>query len=76
VRATHRRLRGRLAAYHAGEITFAELDATIQGWIAHVAHADSWGLRRHILETLVVCPERHRHGGAARRKALKIRGRR
>src|SRR5436305_11134488 len=40
VRSTHRRLRARLAAYHAAEITFAELDTSIQGWIAHVGHAD------------------------------------
>ncbi|MBL8666323.1 MAG: hypothetical protein JNM48_02540 [Rhodospirillales bacterium] len=66
VRATHRRLRERLAAYHTGEITFAELDAAIHGWIAHVAHADSWGLRRHVLETLVMCPERHRRALAER----------
>jgi hypothetical protein len=26
VRSAHRRLRARLAAYHAGEISFAELD--------------------------------------------------
>ncbi len=45
VRHAHRRLRSRLAAYHAGEISFAELDASIQGWINHVGHADSWGLR-------------------------------
>jgi hypothetical protein len=66
VRHAHRRLRDRLAAYHAGEITFAELDAAIQGWIAHVAHADSWGLRRYVLETLVMCPERHRRALAKR----------
>jgi hypothetical protein len=50
----------RLAAYHAGEISFAELDASIQGWIAHVGHADSWGLRRHLLDTLVIRPAEHR----------------
>ena len=33
VRNAHRRLRERLAAYHAGQISFAELDASIQGWI-------------------------------------------
>ncbi|QLH38271.1 MAG: hypothetical protein HWD60_03885 [Defluviicoccus sp.] len=43
VRSAHGRLRARFAAYHAGEISFAELDAAIQGWIAHVAHADRWG---------------------------------
>ena len=58
MRSAHRRLRARLAAYHAGEISYAELDASIQGWINHVRHADSWGLRRHVLETLVDPPRR------------------
>ena len=35
--------------YRAGQITFAELDASGQGWIAHVDFGDTWGLRRHIL---------------------------
>ncbi|SUS07322.1 hypothetical protein DF3PB_4120001 [uncultured Defluviicoccus sp.] len=43
--SAHRRLRVRLAAYHAGEISAGELEASIQGWINHVRHADSWGLR-------------------------------
>ena len=59
-------MRARLAAYHAGEISFAELDASIQGWIAHVGHADSWGLRRHVLDTLVIRPTEHRRAVAAR----------
>ena len=66
VRSAHRRLRARLAAYHAGEISFAELDASIQGWIAHVGHADSWGLRRHVLDSLVIRPGAHRRAVAAR----------
>jgi retron-type reverse transcriptase len=65
VHPAHRRLRARLAAYHAGAISFAELDASIQGWINHVRHADSWGLRRHILETLVIRPADHRRAVAA-----------
>jgi hypothetical protein len=32
-----------------GKITFAELDASVQGWINHVRYADTWGLRRVIL---------------------------
>ena len=56
VRSAHRRQRSRLAAYHAGKISFAELDASIQGWINHVRYADSWGLRRHVLETLPSAP--------------------
>jgi hypothetical protein len=42
------------------------LDAAIQGWIAHVAHADSWGLRHHVLKTLVMRPAEHRRAVAAR----------
>ncbi len=66
VRHAHRRLRSRLAAYHAGEISFAELDASIQGWINHVGHADSWGLRGHILESLPIRPAEHRRAKTAR----------
>jgi hypothetical protein len=68
VRNAHRRLRSRLAAYHEGEISYAELDASIQGWINHVGHADSWGLRRHVLETLVIRPAEHRRAVAARQE--------
>jgi RNA-directed DNA polymerase len=64
VRSGHRRLRAR-RRYHAGAISYAELDASIQGWINHVRHADSWGLRRHILETLLIRPAEHRRVIAA-----------
>jgi hypothetical protein len=66
VRNTHRRLRARVAAYHAGDISFAELDAGIRGWIAHVGHADSWGLRQRVLDSLVIRPAEHRRALAAR----------
>ena len=41
-----RRWRGELAR---GEIDFQKLDERVQGWIAHVAHGDTWGLRRSLL---------------------------
>lgn len=40
-----------LDLYAAGDISFAELDASVQGWIAHVDFGDTWGLRRHIFST-------------------------
>lgn len=43
-----RRLERNLDAYQAGRISFAELDASVQGWINHVRYADSWELRRHV----------------------------
>lgn len=44
-----RRLRSRYQQWQAGEISFAEFDASVQGWINHVRYADSWGLRKKIL---------------------------
>jgi RNA-directed DNA polymerase len=43
-----RRLHNNIQAYRAGHITFAELDASVQGWINHVRYADTWGLREQI----------------------------
>ncbi len=62
VHPTHRRLKSRnvvrftrrfehnIDLYEQGKITFAELDASVQGWINHVRYADTWGLRRHIFD--------------------------
>jgi len=66
VRNAHRRLRARVTAYHAGDIGLAELDAGIRGWIAHVSHADSWGLRERVLESLAIRPAEQRRALAAR----------
>ena len=46
-----RRLRRNLDAYQGARISFAELDASVQGWINHVRFADSWGLREHVFAT-------------------------
>jgi len=51
-----RRLARNLDLYLAGALSFAELDASVQGWIAHVRYADSWGLRRHIFDTHPIVP--------------------
>lgn len=62
---THRRLKSRKAvaatrrltdqfdAWRCGRISFAEFDASVQGWINHVRYADTWGLREHLLGRLV-----------------------
>jgi len=43
-----RRLTHLLDLYRSGQITFAELDASVKGWINHVRYADTWGLREHL----------------------------
>jgi len=47
-----RRLSARIDEYLAERITFAELDASVQGWVNHVRYADTWGLRKHIFGTI------------------------
>ncbi len=47
---TSRRLGKRFDAWKTGHISFGELDASVQGWINHVRHADTWGLRGHVLK--------------------------
>lgn len=40
-----RRLEQTITLYRRGDISFAELDARVQGWINHVRYGDTWGLR-------------------------------
>lgn len=49
-----RRLAHNLDLYQAGQISFAELDASVQGWVNHVRYGDTWGLREHVFSTHVI----------------------
>jgi len=53
VHSARRRLGGRFEAWRQGRISFAEFDASVQGWINHVRYADSWGLRDSVLKRFV-----------------------
>ncbi len=44
-----RRFHHNIDLYNSGRITFAEMDASVKGWINHVRYADTWGLRKSIL---------------------------
>lgn len=52
VQSTRRHLGERVDAYVAGRISFAELDASIKGWVNHVRYADTWGLRHQVFRGL------------------------
>ena len=43
-----RRLEHNISLYRQGVISFAELDASVQGWINHVRYGDTWGLRSNL----------------------------
>lgn len=47
--AFRRRLARNISLYRAGQITFGELDSSVQGWINHVRYGDTWGLRDYFL---------------------------
>ncbi|MBL8528806.1 MAG: hypothetical protein JNL68_14050 [Burkholderiales bacterium] len=54
VRFATRRLRARYSEYRAGTLSFAEFDPSVVGWINHMRYADTWGLRRYVLEPFVL----------------------
>ena len=54
VLSARRRLRQYLLEYRAGQRTRAQMHASIQGWINHARYADTWGLRRAILQEVVL----------------------
>jgi hypothetical protein len=49
VRHGRRRLGVQYEAWRSSAISFADFDASVRGWINHVAYADSWGPRKHVL---------------------------
>ena len=49
VRLARRRLRYQQRLYHAGQLSEHEFHDSLQSWIAHASHADTYQLRRHIL---------------------------
>jgi hypothetical protein len=51
-----RRLKARLRAYREGALTTSQMKASIQGWINHARHGDTWGIRRAVLKDIVVSP--------------------
>jgi len=49
-----RRLMAMADRCRAGRLPSARLTASVQGWVAHTAHGDTWGLRRAMLSTVIV----------------------
>jgi RNA-directed DNA polymerase len=52
--AFQRRFSRLLGEYAAGRIPWEQVDASVQGWIAHAAHGDTWGLRRALVSSVVL----------------------
>jgi len=52
-----RRLKRMMRGYAAGQLSQAELETSVRGWIAHAAHGDTWRLRWSILRRFVIPPQ-------------------
>lgn len=48
-----RRMRRLQEAYAKGEVSVLKVRQSVQSWIAHVSHADSYGLRKRLLQEIV-----------------------
>jgi retron-type reverse transcriptase len=44
-----RRLKAQLRQLAAGRLSYADVAASVQGWVAHAVHGDTYGLRRALL---------------------------
>jgi RNA-directed DNA polymerase len=53
VRHAVRRLRQQQAAYARGELRLDELTASVQAWLAHAAHGETYQLRRRVMGRFV-----------------------
>lgn len=49
-----RGLREKIQAYRAGNMPIDQLHRSVQGWVEHVRHGDSWGLRRAVLSKVSI----------------------
>jgi len=52
--AFQRRFRARLREFAAGRSDWDKVATTVKGWIAHVAHGQTWGLRRALLSQSIL----------------------
>lgn len=53
-----RKMRTLAQAYADGQLTFAEMDASLKGWINHVRYGNTIGLRKAILGAFYIPPRR------------------
>ena len=52
--AFRRRIRQQARAYHAGRLTQDDVTRSVQGWVAHAEHGDTYGLRSAVLSQVAL----------------------
>jgi retron-type reverse transcriptase len=51
--AFQRRYQHQLSRVAAGKFSYQQLDQSVQAWIAHASHGDTWGLRQALLRPAI-----------------------
>lgn len=54
--AFQRKFKALRAGFQSRKTPFDKITASVQGWVNHVRHANTWGLRRAILQSLIPNP--------------------
>jgi len=62
-----RKLKKRIRAYQTGQISWQDLDASVQSWLGHAKQADTWGLRKSIFSGIVISRGVSEHAVGSRR---------
>ena len=62
VRRFVRRFRRQRKAYRRGQITLDEMTTSVQSWIAHAAHGDTWRLRGRLFADYPIGRPQHERG--------------
>ncbi len=52
--AFRRRFKAHLRQLAAGQLTYDEVTASVRGWLAHAAHAQTYGLRRALVAAQII----------------------
>ena len=52
--AFQRRFAALRRKFQYGRVTRTKMNASVQGWIAHVAHGQTWGLRRSLISSAII----------------------
>lgn len=55
VRRSRKRLRALRKGYYAGKFSREKINASVQAWLGHVRHGDTWGLRRALFQKYAFC---------------------
>jgi RNA-directed DNA polymerase len=71
VKAFARRLRAQRNAYRDGQITLDEINRSVQAWVAHARHGDTYRLRQSLFRQVTFPKARRPRAGAAPRRGTR-----